>query len=125
MDFSRADALLIASSGSATSMSFFVTQSPTPRPHYFLCLSLSRRLLRAGKQLVDVVVDTCYAEIRLATERPAQVPHLMGIDAVKLHDRQNEIVRLIQRVHDLVVRDVERIRVGSPSLDFDESQLAR
>ena len=67
IDFSRAEASLMASSGRATSISFFVS-----------CVH-RRRLSCSRQQLGEVVVHAGHAEVRLALERLAQV-----VDAVRV-----------------------------------------
>ena len=74
-----------------------------------------------GNQLGKVVVDTGDAEIRLALERPAHIVNSMVV-TIELHDRENEVVRLVERVEDFVFSDGDGRGTGRAPLDLDEAQ---
>ena len=79
IDFSRAEALLIASSGRATSMSFFrlVGSSRRFRLNAIRLAIVHHDGFRSRQQLGEAVIDAGHPEIRLTPERLADV-----VDAV-------------------------------------------
>src|SRR5690606_6012605 len=129
IDFSRADSLLIASRGNATSISFF-----------FGCFMGVDSLL---PEFVPVVVDTGYGKIRLVFEGTAEItnrtfclidgtrfPHLPGIFGKMFmpgNADQGEIraLRLVHGSRNFVSGHGYRLRPLNPSLHLDKPQTSR
>ena len=84
------------------------------------------RVLRAGQQVLECVVDARRAEVRFPLERPPDVAHARGVvvAAAEQDEGEDEVVRFVQRVQGLVLRDGDRVGVAPASLDLDEPQLA-
>ena len=63
------------------------------------------RVLRAGQQVLERVVDARRPEVRLALERPPDVAHARCVvaAAAEQDEGEDEVVRLVQRVQDLVL----------------------
>src|SRR5207245_3280401 len=78
-----------------------------------------------GAQFREVVIHTRDAEIRLAPEWLAQVMNLMGLAIEEFDHRQNEILRLVQAVHYLILRHGYGLRVGDAALHFQQSKAPR
>ena len=57
-------------------------------------------------------------------EGPAQVMHAVRSIQTKLNDRQDEIIRLVERVQDFIARDGDGRRSGDAALHFYEAQFA-
>ena len=75
----------------------------------------SRSAQASSSRRGEVVVHARHPEVRLALEGPAQV-----VDPVRV-----VVVRLVERVEDLVLGDGDRVGAGDAALDLDEAQLAR
>src|SRR5256885_381840 len=84
----------------------------------------SSRYLTPSQQFGEVVVHAGHTEVRLATERLAQVAHSMGVPVAELHDGENEVVGFVERVQYFVLRDCNGSRAGHPPLDLNEPQPA-
>ena len=80
------------------------------------------RVLRGGQQVLERVVDARRPEVRFPLERPPDVAHArcVVVAAAEQDDGEDEIVRLVQRTQDLVLRDGYRVGVAPASLDLDE-----
>src|ERR1700730_15213417 len=74
-------------------------------------------------QLCEAVIDAGHPEIRLTPKRLTGIVDAM-LFADELDDRQNEILRLIQRVEDLVARHCDRVGARDAPFDLDEAQLS-
>src|SRR5581483_2074832 len=79
-----------------------------------------------GKELVPVVVGTGHVEVGLlgAEKRLTQVAHLGRIILADAHEREDEVLRLVERGEDLALRDRELLRARDPPLDLDEEEGA-
>ena len=80
------------------------------KPAFLVKPALSRSLrdscwfARSGQQLGKIVVDAGGAEVRLATERLAQVAHAVLTIVQEFDDGEDVIVGLVERGEDLVAR---------------------
>ena len=81
---------------------------------YGLLQALSSRHLGPRQQFAKVVVHAGDTKIRLPTEGLAQVVRLVCLAVEKFDHRQDEVVRLVERVEDLVARDGDRRRACAP-----------
>src|SRR5262245_1459885 len=113
INFSRALALLMASSGKAASTSFLFT--------IMLSLVRLRWLLRSHQQLSEVVVYTCHAEVRFTLERAAHIVHAMRIVWQKLDDSEDKVLRFVERVKDFVLGNSDRCCTRLAAFDFEEA----
>ena len=86
-----------------------VSSSPN-LPHALL------RFFGPGQQILQRVVDARGVEIRLALERLPDVVHAVRVAVAELDDGQDEVVRLVQRVEDLVARDGDGLGVAPAPL---------
>ena len=75
------------------------------------------------KKVSQIVVDTLHCEIGLLPERLADVDQLL-LPVLHLADRQDEVVRLVQRREDLIPCDRHSNGAGDPALHFNEPQFA-
>src|SRR5437870_1956050 len=80
---------------------------------------LSRRV-SSLEQFAKVVVNTSDAEVRFAPEWLAQVMNSMGLAIEKLDHCENEILRLVQAVHDLILRHCHGLSVGDATFHFQQ-----
>lgn len=85
---------------------------------------LSLRYACSRQKFGKVVVHAGYAKIGLTLERLAQIVGLVGVGAGELDDGQNEVVRLVKRVQNLVACHRNGWRPGDTALHFDKAQLA-
>jgi hypothetical protein len=79
---------------------------------------------RQPEQLAEIVVYAGHTKIRLPLERSAQRVHPVCVIVQKLDDGQDEVVRLVERVEDLVARHGDGLGAGDSALDLDEAKLA-
>ena len=119
IDFSRAEALLMASSGMETSMSF-LRRAVSADGIMSSLLPVRRCPDRSdGDRPVNLV------ETRLRAEDGSRVPdidRLVDEAVLDEHYAQNARVCRIQRRKQLIPRDRDALRVSAPALDLDETQ---
>src|SRR5574337_2067505 len=111
--FSYVAAALIASSGSATSMSFLGALMVA------MCCFPLCRLLRTGEQLIEIEVDAGHRPIGLLGEGLPHIERPVMLFTVHHHDGQDELVGLVEPVEDLVARDGDRGLALGAALDLD------
>ena len=70
------------------------------------------RVLRGGQQVLERVVDARRPEVRLALERLPDVVDAVRFVVEELDDGEDEVLRLVQRVEDLVARDGDGLGVA-------------
>src|SRR3989454_6927133 len=97
-------------SAATTVPSADLTVTPTTR-------ALSARLFRPCQQLAEVVVYARDAEVRLAPERASQIAG-GGSVSVDLHERKDEVVRLVEGGQDLVARYRHNGGTGGPAFNL-------
>src|SRR3989442_14213278 len=85
---------------------------------------ISQRRCGPLQQAGQVIVDASYIEIRFSPKRLAQVTQIEFV-AVKPDEGKDEIFRLVERGHDFVARDGDRIRANGAAFHFYETQFAR
>ena len=72
----------------------------------------------------DGVVDAGHPEVRLTLEWFANVVDPMRAVVQEFDDSEDEVLRLVQRVQNLVACDRHRRSAADPALDLDEPELA-
>ena len=82
------------------------------------------RMLSSGQELRKTVVDTGGPEVGLAMEGLPQVMRPMSSIVHELHDGENEIIRLVQGIKDLVSRNCDGLGPTDAALDLNKPQLA-
>lgn len=71
-----------------------------------------------------IVIETGYAKIRFALEGAAQVMYEGSVIRAKLDNCQDESIRLIERVQNLIAGDSDHVRTRYAAIDLDEAQAA-
>ena len=78
-------------------------------------------------RVLERVVDARRPEVRFPLERPPDIAHARSVvvaAATEQDESEDEVVRLVQRVQDLVLRDGNRVGGAPAFLDIDEPQLS-
>src|SRR4051812_34398912 len=80
--------------------------------------------LPACYEIHETIVDARDAKIRLPLERTMNVKNPESSAADKFDDGENEILRLIERVKNLISGHGNCIRAGGAAFNLDKTQLS-
>src|SRR5579872_1175504 len=78
-------------------------------------------LVCASQQVSEIIIDACDTEVRLAREGPANITNSVPLPIKELDQGQNEVVRLVQRVEDLVLGYRDRVGSCHATLHLDKA----
>ena len=77
----------------------------------------------AGQEFIEVIIYTRHPEVWLPLKRLPEIPWGRAL-AVDLHNRQDKIIRLVQRRPDLAGSDRDRTGTDNAPLHLDKPQPA-